>query len=481
MKLLPNSKLFVLIFFLLPLAVVIGIAFKTTLSVENSDYLLPTLATILIFVVFSMGLKWKVGENLFGELGFIYLGLVVAYTVLPAFTFMFGSMYSGGPLSWLLPAQSDLAIHLWRHVLFIFGIATGYLVVRGRERPSLIKIKDPKLKDGRTIVFLIWTTAICILVIILMSAPVNSYYDHYIRYDHLPWFARKLVSVCVRLKLGMYSVLLTFLFLNYKRYKLMILITVTTICLHEMIYSFGSRIETLIILLEVTCLYNYTIKSITLKKGLVACVALAILFSTVELFRTVQFDLNSAQKEVSLQGFKSASEFFSVYLTGFHLYAERAQGALPPTEWPMLFNEFISIFTFGDFTRWNPMVWYAQYYFPESAVPPFTLGPISDSAIWGGEVDLLLRGLINGAFFAYLVRWFLRHKDRWWGVTIYVYCYATCIMTIKYAIFWHLTPLFKTLLPTLLVVVVVRKLIPSKQKSAKADLNNLPQKAVAGC
>ena len=474
MKLSPNSKLFLLTFVLLPLIGVIALVCKTTLPPEMAGYLMPTLATVTIFAIFTMGLKWKVGDNLFGELGFLYMGLVAgAYTLLPAFGFMFGSMNSGDPLAWLLPTPSELIAHLWRHVLFIFGIAAGYLLVRGRERTPPIIIKDSEGRDGRTIMILITMTAICILIIILMSAPVNTYYEHYTRYDHLPWLTRKLVSVCVRLKLGMYTVLITFLFLNYKKYKYIIFVTVIAICLHEIIYSFGSRIETLIILLEVTCLYNYTVKSISLRKGLVACIALALLFSTVELFRTVQFDLTSAQEKVAQQGFKSASEFVSVYLPGFHLYAERVNGTLPPTQWPMFFNEFISIVTFGDFTRWNPMFWYAQNYFPDSVVPPFTLGPISDSAIWGGEVDLLLRGLVNGVFFAYLVRWFLRHKDKWWGVTIYVYCYATCIMTIKYSVFWHLTPLLKTLLPTIIVIEAARRLMSSKEKTSRKSLCTL--------
>lgn len=475
MKLSPNSKIFSLAVILLPLAGIVGFAFKATLSAEMADYLLPTLATFIIFVLFSAGLKWKVGDNLFGDLGFLYLGLAVAYTIFPVLAFMFGSSSSGDQLMLMLPAPSDLSIHLWRHVLFIFAIATGYLLVRGREIPHLITVKDSKGKDGSTIVYLIGITIFCILVIMFSSAPVSSYYDHYTRYDHLPWLARKFVSVCLRLKLGMYTILLTFLFLNYKKYRLTIIVIVIIICLHEMIYSFGSRIETLIILLEVTCLYNYTVKTISLKKGLLACLGLVLLFSVVELLRTAQFDLSSVQNKVSNEGFKSASEFGAVYFPGFHLYAERAQGTLPKTEWPMFFNEFISIFTFGDFSRWNPMVWYAQNFYPESIVPPFTLGPIAESAIWGGEVDLLLRGLINGAFFAFIVRWFIRHKNKWWGVTIYVYCYATCILTIKYAVFWHLTPLFKTILPTMLVVGVVRKLIPSKQKYTNVGSYAIPQ------
>ncbi len=286
---LTKKQLVVFAFFLLTLAGVISIAFETTLSVEMVDFLWPTLTTIIIFVLFSIGLRWQVGSNLFGELGFLYLGLAVAYTVLPAIAFMFGSLNLGDPVSRLSPAPSELAIHLWRHVLFVFGVAAGYLLVRGRTMPQLVTIKDLKGKDRFTIVFLIGMIAVCILFITLMSAPVYSYYDHYIRYDHLPWFSRKLVSVCLRVKLGIYSVLITFLFLNYKKYRLMIFTIVTIICLHEMIYSFGSRIETFIILLETICLYNYTVKSITLKKGLVACVALATLFSAVELLRSLEF------------------------------------------------------------------------------------------------------------------------------------------------------------------------------------------------
>ena len=55
------------------------------------------------------------------------------------------------------------------------------------------------------------------------------------------------------------------------------------------------------------------------------------------------------------------------------------------------------------------MVWYAKNYFPNSTVAPFTLGPIADSAIWGGEIDLFFRGLINGILFALLIKWFIKN------------------------------------------------------------------------
>ena len=108
------------------------------------------------------------------------------------------------------------------------------------------------------------------------------------------------------------------------------------------------------------------------------------------------------------------------------------------------------------------MSWYASNYNPSVEVPPFTLGPIADSAIWGGEVDLLVRSLVNGLFFAYIMRWFLRHRNTWWGLSVYVYCFATCILTLKYSVFLQVGLIEKNVLPTLILVQLVRMLRMSR-------------------
>ncbi len=165
-----------------------------------------------------------------------------------------------------------------------------------------------------------------------------------------------------------------------------------------------------------------------------------------------------------------ASEFGAVYFTGFHLYTERAAGSLPPREWPMLFSELVAIVPFIDHERWNPQYWYARNYFPNAVVPPETIGPIAESALWGGELDLLLRGLVNGVFFAFVTRWFLRREGRWWAMSIYAYSYATCIMTLKYSVFYLTVLLAKVLIPTLLVVALLRRLV----QAAPARLPAVP-------
>ena len=442
----------------LTLLAVAGVLLDASDSAGASMYLGPTAVSLITFGLFAVVLQQRVGENVFGELGFLYLGLTVAYTVLPAFAFMASGLAEGAPLTGLLPDPAELRAHLWRHVLFQFTVAAGYLLARGRSNSSAALVADHPERDTRALVFVAGLLIVCVSSLILMSAPVTSYYDHYVRYDHLPWLPRKLVSLAVRLTLGIYCILLVLMFRKARRYRFIIPIVVVAICVHETLYSYGARIQSLIVILQTVCLYHFCVKRITVKQGAVACVGVAALFSAVELVRALEGDLVSVRSAVSEEGLAPAAEFFAVFFSGFHLYAERAAGTLPPREWPMFFQDFLSLVTWGDVTRWNPMYWYAENYYPNAAVPPFTMGPIADSALWGGEIDLCFRGLLNGAFFALLMRWFLRYRGRWWGVAVYVYCYATCILTLKYGIFLLLNPIVKNLLPTIVLVAVVRRI-----------------------
>lgn len=455
----------------------VGVILNASATGDAATYLAPTIASLLSFGFFTVVLQRRVGENIFGELGFLYLGLTVAYTVLPALAFMASGLAEGAPLAGLLPDPAELRVHLWRHVLFQSTVAVGYLLARGRANTEALRAIDHPERDTRALLFVAVILAVCVASILLMSAPVTSYYDHYVRYDHLPWIQRKFVSVALRLTLGIYCVLLVFLFRDVRRYKYLIPLVVAAISVHETLYSYGARIQSLIVILQAVCLYHFMVKRVSLKWGVIACLAIAVLFSAVELVRSMGGDLASARSSVSDDGLAPAAEFFAIFFSGFHLYAERAAGALPVREWPMFFQEFLSLVTWGDLTRWNPMYWYAENYYPDAAVPPFTMGPIADSALWGGELDLFLRGLINGVFFAYLMRWFLRYRDRWWGMSVYVYCYATCILTLKYGVFFLLNPIVKNVLPTLLLVALIRRIrfaIPSPASTAPPDVRAEP-------
>jgi hypothetical protein len=110
------------------------------------------------------------------------------------------------------------------------------------------------------------------------------------------------------------------------------------------------------------------------------------------------------------------------------------------------------------------MHWYFVNYYPDALVAPYTLGPIADSALWGGEFDLFLRGIINGLFFACIVRWFIKFKNNWWSLAIYTFLCATSIMTIKYSIFYSLSPILKTIIPMFLIISLYRNYFNKKNE-----------------
>jgi hypothetical protein len=253
--------------------------------------------------------------------------------------------------------------------------------------------------------------------------------------------------------MGFYTILLTLLFSKYKHYKWLVYAVVASLCIIETVYSYGSRIYSMIILLQSFFLYNYFVRSVKIKFVIVASVTLMTLFSAIEIIRLQDVKSVDIQDSLSEKGIGVPGELGAVYFPSFQLYNDRKRNALPARDWQMFFFDFISPFTFNSDTRRNPMWWYAINYYPSVEVPPFTIGPIAESALWGGELDLLCRGIINGLFFACIVNWFIQKREKFWAVAIYVYCYSFSIITIKYSIFFYLTPLVKELIPTILIIL----------------------------
>ncbi len=422
----------------------------------------PLLASLYVFFAFCVLLISKVGNNAIGEVGFLYLGLGLAYTVLPAAFFMALGLDTSEGTPWerlavLLPEASELGRHLWRHVLFLFGVAVGYLLVRNRMTPQQASPPPPHKAHPLVVMFLILLILVSIGITTLLSAPAESYIDHYTRYDHLSPAPKMVVHLFFLLKTSSYYILIALLFRDYQRYRWLIVLSVVAICSYETIYSFGSRILTLTIILAAFCMYHYKVRRVSLREGAISFLAIASLFSAIELVRSLEFDLTAASQAVASEGAGPAAEFGAVFFTSFHLYSEREQGSLPPTEWPMFFNDLLSQVPFIAHVDWHPQYWYAKHYFPDAAVPPETMGPIADSAIWGGEIDLLLRSLLSGALYGWLMNWYLRQQSKWWVSVIYAYCFATSVMTLKYSILYPLG-LFKILLPGIVLTWAFNKI-----------------------
>ena len=450
----------------------IAFFFARVFFIEKLPILLPSFVTIAIFLYFSLRLRFQIHGNIFGEIGFLYLVYAVAYTVFPAYGLLIldslssGRAFQSQSLAVLTADPTQLGLHLWRHVLFIAAVASGYLLFRGRHTPKFSSFDTLGDAEKPIIRFLFVAILIGVIVLWSLSAPVKTYVDNYTRYDHLPWIGRRVISICLFLKHGGTFVLLTILFRNYKRYRLYIWPFVLLWVVQEVLGSLGARIGAFTILIATALLYHYCVKQVTLRNGLLVTLALGLVFSAVEIARATDLTPSELKDSAQQEEGMPAEELGAVFVPGFHLYAERANGTLPPFEWQVFFNDFISMLPLAQ-TKWSPIYWYADNYFPQAVVPPQSMGPIALSALWGGEISLVVQGVINGISFAFLMRWFARKGARWQVMTIYVYCYSTCILCLKYSIFCQLEPLVKVILPVVVIVSVLAKNIPGNTKPAR--------------
>jgi hypothetical protein len=453
----------------------IVVLFAQDFFFENLQILLPAFAAIGIFLCFSFRLRSQIRDNIFGEIGFLYLAFAVVYTIFPAFGLIQDPLASGVGLpilETLRPAQGEMGLQLWRQVLFIAAVALGYLLFRAGNRPEYRPKFGSFVAFGGTEKLIVGVLLVAVIgsgmVLWGLSAPVNTYVDYYTRYDHLPWVGLRVVAICTFLKTGGTFVLLTIMFRNYKRYRLYIWPFVLLRVVQEVLGSLGARIDAFVILITAAALYHYCVKRISLRKGLLTMLVLGIAFSAIEVVRSEGPDSLDVE-EAALQGHGvPVGELMAVFIPGFQLYHERSIGALPPVPWQLFLNDLISIVPFVDDHKWQPMYWWTANYAPDAVVPPITLGPIAMSALGGGEIGLFVQGFINGILFAFLMRWFAKSSGSWRVMTVYVFCYATCVMCLKYSIFYHFQPLIRTILPVVLLVSIFCEAVSGRPRPVRA-------------
>ncbi len=446
-------------------------------------YLSVVMCLALVGLAYFM-LEAKVKFGMVADIGFLYCVIVSLYTIVPGISFIFFDLSELRGFTWqtLITLQATnigIGQHMMRHVLFLSMFVLSYVALYpgnsatqpAGEYESRFGGLSGQLTD-RIVVVSLFLIGLILVVVVVSSGSVDSYIDHYTRFSHLGYFERKLMSVFLRIKAGLVFCVFPVMFLNYRRYKYIIGILACSLMVFEVVYSSGSRIEAFFLVLYILCLYILLVKRLSLSRIFLFASILVLVFSFLEMLRSAEFHFGDVVANFEKNSFSPAAEFCSVFSTGYHLYEERNSNQLAEAEWPMFFNDFIMLVMPNDFTRYSPQYWYASIFYPDSAVPPQTNGPISDSAIWGGVFDLAIRGLLNGAVFSLILRTFIRNSAKWWSYAMYAFCYSTSVMVVKYSVFYHLNPLLKTVFPAVVVLdLYLRKVMAQSTKHQKSLVN----------
>ena len=426
--------------------------------------------SILLNVFFNSNLKKKFGGYRFLEIGFHLNFFLSLYIIIPTVVFITSSFTVGDPISYVFNGfafsnESLFIKHIIKMLVFQLVFIVAYLKTRNNK---IIKYETTDFKFKKTfIIVLSLILAICYILLIGLSSDFDGYIESYQRYDHLNRPLRLFVSFIVRFKFAFIVLFLIHFFIYYKGKKIILIIGFLCLMIVEAYYSSGARISILFLLFQGFGLYVIVNGLPKIKNILIGSLICLVLFTVIEKSRIDSEDDVTNELAGLLPG-----EFGSVFFTSYHLYQKRDDNQLPNKSYKMLFFDFISpLIPNADLDEIDPIFWYQKNYFPSSEVPPFTLGPIANTAIWEGEIGLVLRAWLCALLFGEFSNYITRRKIIPFYLFIYLSVFSTTVMVMKYSIFYHFTPFIKNLIFPFILFLILRYIftIYSKNTLAKPD------------
>lgn len=434
---------------------------------------LAFLGTLLIYAIGVSLMVRRTAGYCAADLGFIFFSLCFLYTAAPGMTFLFLELdeVPGWPwmeLNSLTPTEDALAVHLWRHNIFLLCFLLAYMFVR--RRVDVVDFSRRVDSLGRRlglkeIVFFIPLFFTFSILGNSIAGESDIYYEKYQVIESLGEWERIVYALANRIAAGsQYFMVISFVCLPIKKWlKVM---GILAIAFYQLLMSSGSRVELLFFIIAGGVAYALFVNKVKLRYVFFAALCGLCSFWFIEVFRYYEFDLAETIQHFQAFGVKPMGELGAVFSTGFHLYSLSEVGQLPLRDGKMFFFEIMSLFSSNANSHLSPQSWYWREFYPNYPVPPQTNGPIADSALWGlGLFDLAIRACIIGFIFGWLTnKVFGRELSFVWAVIYIFYC-ATCVMTLKYGVLWQLNPIVKTMLP-LIGVYYFYKLILRGLRSA---------------
>ena len=279
-------------------------------------------------------------SKLVSDITCVFLGFLLLYTIIPMLLFLSGA-YLITPLAWF-GANDDLFLEiLILHILFSFGIQLVGFFLNQKQRYNMIKTKA-EIKYRFIAISLLTLVFALVSIQSALSAPIESYYDHYTRFDHHSGLVRLLISVLVRIYLGIIPFAVLFSVLGFRNNTSIIILNICALCFLDVWYSEGSRIQSLIIILQALCAYTILVRPVSTKFITIAFVSVVAVFTIVEIWRLNDDGLSGISPETI--GF--AGEFTALFVPELHLYGLRNADNIPYFDSIMRLKDFIELIPF---------------------------------------------------------------------------------------------------------------------------------------
>lgn len=391
---------------------------------------------------------------------FILSSFLSLYTIVPLFQnfagvniFAFNSIYNYSDL--------EVQIHALRFVFFNFTFCFLYFFMvdlffkkQGFSQSFKYTYDVSFLKDDKfSLAIAFFILIVSFVFLSLMSAPVENYYDHYTKFDHLPGPLRSLVSVFKRLYWGILPIIVVLTLVNFRDKKIFAFFLLFILCAVDLIMSQGSRINTLLLVVHALVVYNLVVDKVNITKLFFIALPFVILMAAIELFRLSEGAVNL--EELAL----IPGEFNALFFPSIELFKMQQLGEMPPSSFLMIFKDIYYLIPFLNNVNADPMNWYWTNFHPKAPVAPFTMGPVADSAFFGSWLAIFIRGLILSLNIFILRAILIYTKKSFVSLLLFTYCVSVSILVLKYSVFSYQEQVVKNLIPTLIIFSVLCLLI----------------------
>lgn len=468
------------------------VSLSLLLTLDHASFLVaaPVLAIINIAVWFLVALWNRDGVLPVFEVGTICVAVTTLYSSYPLFAFLMAdgswTTLSDNRLQQWNPDFEALGRFAWRHVVYLGTFALVYQMVRGRASGALVPVKPLARHDTVVVVwlFFVLTTYFAAIWVLSGISYRPSYEDVRLGLVGVP---RDLPYALQQISHNLYGMVPILklcgiaLLIQHWRYPASRLVLAVWL-LGEIVLTavrMGARSEAVILLLATALLYHRLVRPLSLRTVITAAATLVALVLLYGFGR----DFANASAAIRNASYWSAANEFQILLgTAYDLHMQQATGELETVPWQVYASDLLMLIPSQllPFAKIDPAEWYVGLLNLQGQ-QGLMFGVIAQAVIGYDWLELLVRGAVLGALFAFAHRMYARRAASFWATLLYLYLCLWSYYTFRASTFYFVYVILYRFLPTVIVVRAAAGLVRWAALAARPAPALLPDSRGPSC
>ena len=416
------------------------------ITTEHNFALIFPVMVMITLMLYLMNYLFRIeGRVPIFDVGFFMIGITFLYCFYPYLSFMLSgfdwSATSDNRLKSYNVGVVELGSFAWFHVSYLASLIVGYLLIRQKKTmQKMTKALVVKRSETMSAAF-----------IYLFIMAFDTYYFLLGDADK-PHFLLQIANMIASIKFVFTIYFMIFCFSHW-HIKLWRILLFTFLGYELFLILAGEAGRTWFFLHFCSCLmlYDRLVKPFKVLQLISITVLGIIVFLALGFFRHGAGDaLLSVYLFIS-----GTNEFTSIMATAQDIYMRKeVLGTLYDIPWQVYFDDIIHSIPSQllPFEKIDLSTWYLQVLDIYGQGVGLMFGVIAQGIVGGGIIELIIRGILTGAFFGWLHNHYLKHTDSYWVLVLYIFLGIKSYYIIRASTGYLLYFIIYNYLPALLAV-----------------------------